>query len=94
MKETRPDAMAVHRPAVRGFVFRHVGNEALADDLTQETYLRVQRSSAGHRGEASVRSWLCAIALNVIRDHFRAAGRVPQLTSAPTALEGAATNED
>jgi RNA polymerase sigma-70 factor (ECF subfamily) len=88
------DTLSEHRAAVRGFVLRHVGDEALADDLSQETFLRVQRSSAVHRGEASARSWLCAIALNVVRDHFRAAGRLPRTTSAPVALEGVASDED
>jgi RNA polymerase sigma-70 factor (ECF subfamily) len=88
------DAMAVHRPLVRAFVLRHVGDEALADDLTQETFLRVERSSSSHRGEASERSWLCAIALNLTRDHFRASGRLPTATSAPQALEALDSGED
>jgi RNA polymerase sigma-70 factor (ECF subfamily) len=86
--------MIEHRPLVRAFVLRHVGDEALAEDLTQETFLRVERSSSGHRGEASERSWLCAIALNLIRDHYRAAGRVPDTTSAPQALDGVDSGED
>ncbi len=94
MKQSSTDAMVVHRPAVRSFVLRHVGDEPLAEDLTQEAFLRVQRSSARHRGEASVRSWLCAIALNLIRDHFRAAGRVPPATSAPEALDRLVADED
>jgi RNA polymerase sigma-70 factor (ECF subfamily) len=68
---------------VRGFVLRHVGDESLAEDLVQETFLRAQRASGTHRGEASQRTWVCAIALNVIRDHFRAAGRVGELATAP-----------
>jgi RNA polymerase sigma-70 factor (ECF subfamily) len=80
--------MDVHRAAVRGFILRHVGDEALAEDLTQETYLRAQRTGSAHRGEASERSWLCAIALNVVRDHFRAIGRAPKTTSAPDVVEG------
>ena len=48
--------MIEHRPLVRAFVLRHVGDAALADDLTQETFLRVERSSSTHRGEASERS--------------------------------------
>ena len=91
---TRGDAMIEHRPLVRAFVMRHVGDEALADDLTQETFLRVERSSSTHRGEASVRSWLCAIALNLTRDHFRASGRLPATTSAPQALDAVDSGED
>jgi RNA polymerase sigma-70 factor (ECF subfamily) len=80
--------MGDHRPVVRSFVLRHVRDEALAEDLVQETYLRVQRTSSTHRGQASERSWLCAIALNVIRDHFRASGRI-----APTAAHSAPAQE-
>lgn len=91
---TQSDVMAEHRPLVRAFVLRHVGNEALADDLTQETFLRVERSSSTPRSGASVRSWLCAIALNLTRDHFRATGRVPMATSAPQALDALDSGED
>jgi RNA polymerase sigma-70 factor (ECF subfamily) len=73
---------------------RHVGDEALADDLTQETFLRAERSRSSYRGEASERSWLCAIALNLIRDHFRAAGRALTTTTAPQALDSASSDED
>lgn len=80
---TKPafDDLAEHRQAVLSFVMRLVGNAALADDLTQEAFLRATRTGKGHRGEASKRSWLCAIALNLVRDHFRASGRRPDTTS-------------
>jgi RNA polymerase sigma-70 factor (ECF subfamily) len=88
------DAMTEHRPLVRAFALRHVGDEALADDLTQETFLRAERSRSSYRGEASERSWLCAIALNLIRDHFRAVGRDPATTTAPQTLDSASSDED
>jgi RNA polymerase sigma-70 factor (ECF subfamily) len=91
---TQGEAMAAHRQAVRSFVLRHVGDEALAEDLTQETFMRVERSSSPHRGESSERSWLCAIALNVVRDHFRAAGRIPDSSSAAEVLDGVKSDED
>jgi RNA polymerase sigma-70 factor (ECF subfamily) len=89
-----PAALAEHRPLVRRFVLRHVGDEALAEDLTQETFVRVERSSSSYRGEASERSWLCAIALNVVRDHFRAAGRLPATTTVVEVLDGVGSDED
>ena len=91
---TQADAMTEHRPLVRAFALRHVGDEALADDLTQETFLRAERSRSSYRGEASERSWLCAIALNLIRDHFRAVGRDPATTTAPQTLDSASSDED
>ena len=75
-------------------MLRRVGDEALADDLTQETFLRVERSTSPYRGEASVRSWLCAIALNLIRDHFQRAARIPVTTFEPRALEDVDSEQD
>ena len=46
-----------------------------ADDLTQETYLRVFSALPRFRGEASVRTWLLAIARRVAVDHLRRRGR-------------------
>jgi RNA polymerase sigma-70 factor (ECF subfamily) len=80
MPETAFDDLSEHRQAVLSFVTRLVGNRTLGEDLTQETFLRATRTGKGHRGEASKRSWLCAIALNLARDHFRASGRNPQTT--------------
>ena len=94
MEGAQGEAMAAHRQAVWRFVLRHVGDEALAEDLTQETFVRVERSSSTHRGESSEWSWLCAIALNLIRDHFRAAGRIPDSTSAPEVLDGVKSDAD
>jgi RNA polymerase sigma-70 factor (ECF subfamily) len=79
------DALSPYRESVWGFVLRHVGDRALADDLTQETFLRAQRSIRTYRGEASRRSWLFTIALNVVRDQFRALRRAPDSTSLDSA---------
>jgi len=72
------DDMVAQRPAVLGFVLQLVGDEALAQDVTQETFVRAQRAVKQHRGEASLKSWLCAIALNLVRDHFRTKARRPE----------------
>jgi RNA polymerase sigma-70 factor (ECF subfamily) len=69
------EKLAGHRDRVWGFVLRRVGDRSLADDLTQETFLRAERSIGSYRGEASLRSWIFAIALNAMRDHFRALQR-------------------
>ena len=73
-------SMAAHRTAVYGFVLKLVRDEVPAEDLTQEVFERAQRTTSVYRGEASRRSWLCAIALNVVRDHFRSLARTPDST--------------
>ncbi len=67
-----------HGDAVFGFVLRRVGGaRPLAEDLTQEAFLRAWRGRRGFREETSMRGWLCAIAANVVRDHARRQRRRP-----------------
>ena len=51
-----------HQQAVRGFLRRTLANPADADDLAQETFLTAWTSLWRFRQQASLRSWLCAIA--------------------------------
>ena len=51
---------------------RMVGNRATADDLLQETLLRMARAYPGFRGRSSARTWAFSIAMRVTADHFRA----------------------
>jgi RNA polymerase sigma-70 factor (ECF subfamily) len=75
------DLLATYRDSVWGFVLRQVGDRSLADDLTQETLLRAERSIDTWRSEASLRSWMYGIAINVVRDHFRGLRRALDSTS-------------
>ncbi len=86
--------MTQHRPAVRGFVLRLIGDDPLVEDLTQETFLRAQRSIGTYRSEASEHSWLCSIALNLVRDHFRSFGRVPDMTTNPDVMDAVPSGDD
>ena len=67
-----------HGDAIYGFVLRRVGGaRPLAEDLTQEAFLRAWRGRRTFREETSMRGWLCAIAANVVRDHARRQRRRP-----------------
>ncbi len=66
-----------HGDAVYGFVLRRVGTPQLAEDLTQEAFLKAWRGRRGFREETSMRGWLCAIAANVVRDDARRRRRRP-----------------
>ena len=63
---------------MRGILLRLVRDEVLAEDLAQEALLRATRAVGSLRGDAAPATWLTAIALNLARDHFRAAKRLPQ----------------
>lgn len=65
--------MEQHGDAVWTFVYASVRQSDLADDLTQDVFLRAFTGAASFRGESSARTWLLAIALNAIKDHARSA---------------------
>ena len=63
-------------PVVYGFVFARVGgNQAVAEDLVQDTYLEAVRSAATYRGGASLATWLCAIARRRLARHYESERR-------------------
>jgi len=50
-----------------------LGDRALAEDATQEVFIRAWKSMAQFRGDASPRTWLTKIAVNVCRNMRRTA---------------------
>jgi RNA polymerase sigma-70 factor (ECF subfamily) len=56
---------------LRAYLRRSLGNPTLADDLLQESYLRLLRSGLDPEDEAHRRNYLFRIATNLMRDHFR-----------------------
>ena len=78
-----PEVVRAHADIVFGFVLRRVGDRALAEDLTQETFFRAWRGRAKLRDEGSMRGWLCTIAANVVRDHARRVRRRPVEVAEP-----------
>jgi len=65
-------AFQQHFPPVYRFIARRVG-PALAEDLAAETFATAyRRRGAFDPGRASLRSWLYGIAMNLVRNHWRA----------------------
>ena len=63
-------------PVVYGFVFARVGgDEPTAQDLLQETLMEALRSAPTFRGDASLRTWVCAIARRRLARHYEAERR-------------------
>ena len=50
-----------------------LGDRALAEDAAQETFIRAWKSMASFKGDASPRTWLTRIAINVCRNMRRTA---------------------
>lgn len=60
-----------HQGVVRGFLRRLTQDEALADDLAQEVFLRAFQKIAQYRGAGRFRSWLLGIAYREFAAHHR-----------------------
>lgn len=61
-----------HQSSVRGLLRNLTRTDvALADDLAQETFLRVYKNLRSFRGEARFSTWLYRIAYNVFRENAR-----------------------
>lgn len=56
---------------VNRFILFYVRNEWTADDLTQETFIRVQNSHDTVKDASKLSSWIFRIAYNLCQDHFR-----------------------
>ena len=66
--------VAIHQDAVYGFSMSLTRQHALADDVTQETFISAFRSISKMRGD-NVRGWLLRIARNKAYDYFRRQNR-------------------
>lgn len=62
-----------YRRPIISFMYRMVHNQAVAEELAQEVFLRVYRSRETYRAEARFSTWLYRIATNLgvnyVRDH-------------------------
>ena len=67
---------------VLSFIYDMVGERGLAEDLTQETFVRAYRGLSGLREEARLSTWLFAIAKNVARESLRTRRRARSCSSA------------
>jgi RNA polymerase sigma-70 factor, ECF subfamily len=64
-----------HHEQVRRFARRLLGDESVAEDLVQETFLTLPRAVQRFEGRSSLRTFLVSIAANHSRHHVRAASR-------------------
>jgi RNA polymerase sigma-70 factor (ECF subfamily) len=89
-------AVLVHRlsPQLLGFFLMQVSSRPYAEDLLQETWLRIHQVRHTYRPGAQVLPWLYAIARNVRVDHYRKASRGVLREQSLTAEPAAMTIED
>jgi RNA polymerase sigma-70 factor (ECF subfamily) len=74
------DLMDRHAPAVFHFLCRMLGNEDDANDLAQDTFVRVYRARESYKPEQKFSTWLFTIAANLARNQLRWRSRHPNVS--------------
>ncbi len=70
-----------HYTTTLNFIYRFVNNRVLAEDLCQETFLRLWRSTRTYQPIAKFTTFLYHIAKNVCLKQLAKDGRLPRLSS-------------
>jgi RNA polymerase sigma-70 factor (ECF subfamily) len=60
-----------YQPLVYALSLRILGDAEDARDVAQETFLKIYRHFGSFRGEASLKTWICRIAINQARSNER-----------------------
>src|SRR4030095_8262300 len=61
----------LHRPAIFRFLLASLRDRDAAENLTQDCFLRAYRSRHRFRSDATIKTWLMQIAVNLVRDQRR-----------------------
>ena len=72
-------AWTAHAPELRGWFHRRMGNDALADDLLQELFLKALRQGQRFCEVHNARAWLFEVARNLLADHLRVSRQLVEL---------------
>ncbi len=67
--------VARYQAAIVNLARAQTADDGEADDLAQETFIRVYRSLDRFRGDSTFRTWLYRIAVNVIQSHLKKRAR-------------------
>jgi len=62
-----------YRPRLYSFIVRMCGRPSVAEELVQETFIRLADHAATLREDTHVRGWLFHVARNLVRSHARSA---------------------
>jgi len=60
-----------HKGRLYSIIFKLVGDPDVAEELTQDSFVRAYTGLGGFRGEARFGTWLVQIGLHTVRDHVR-----------------------
>ena len=78
---------------LRSFLLQRVSDSQVAEDLLQETFLRIHKSLDNIEDEQRMTAWVFQIARNLVIDHYRSKDR-EQATTMPDDVQATTDEED
>jgi RNA polymerase sigma-70 factor, ECF subfamily len=78
----------MYQPYVWRLSVHLMGEEHIASDITQNTFIKVYRSLKRFKGESKFSTWLIAVARNCVHDELRSRARRTRLAEAARAEYG------
>ena len=85
MNNSSPDQHSVEQiwlkfnGKLKSFIFSKVKDDALADDLLQEVFIKIHRLIGQLKDENKLQAWVYQITRNTVYDYFRTQGRTTEL---------------
>lgn len=70
-KEAYGDLYELYLDEIYRYIFYRVSNEADAEDLTEQVFLKAWENLSNYRGDVPLKAWLYRIARNTTVDHYR-----------------------
>ena len=70
------ELVCLHAQGIRNVIYRMCGNEQIAEDAAQETFIQAWIHLSSYRPQTSLRNWLYRIAFNAATDILRREKRI------------------
>jgi len=65
------DIFNTYQKSIYNYVLRMVRNKDIAEELTQEIFIRAYKNLSSFRGDSKISTWIYGIATNACLDYFR-----------------------
>ncbi len=65
------ELMRTYGQEIQQLIFAYVHNETIAEDLTQEVFVKCYKSLPSYKGKSTIKTWLWRIAINHSKDYLK-----------------------
>ncbi|HTF82413.1 MAG TPA: RNA polymerase sigma factor [Cytophagales bacterium] len=73
--KTLTETFLLHQHHLRSFLYRLLIDKQDTEDIVQETYIKAHQGIEGFKGDASLKTWIFTIAINLAKNHLHKKNR-------------------